>query len=58
MIMKTTIMTRGKVRNLIKRINEILAKRASNYIESVSKALYSDSDEIKYKNDKHRIFLK
>ena len=58
-IMKTRILFQIKVKNGINKINKLLAKVASGYIKSVSKTLYpSGSEEVKHKNDRHRIFHK
>ncbi|MBL0682900.1 hypothetical protein [Aquimarina mytili] len=40
-------------------ITRVLLKWASNYIKSMSKALYPPgSEEVKSKNDRHRVFYK
>ncbi len=51
--------TKVKKKRLKDLITRVLSKWASNYIESMSKALYpSDYGGVKSKNDIHRIFYK
>jgi len=39
-------------------LQHLLVKWASNYINSMTKTLYPDTDTVNSKNDKHRFFYK
>ncbi|WP_211074801.1 hypothetical protein [Aquimarina sp. MMG016] len=51
--------TKGKKKGLKLLLTKVLSKWASNYIRSMSKALFPPgSEEVQPKNDKHRILHK
>ncbi|WP_158597748.1 MULTISPECIES: hypothetical protein [Aquimarina] len=53
------IITKRKKKGLKLLITRMLSKWASNYIKAMSKALYpSETQGVKSKNDRHRIFYK
>ncbi len=51
--------TKRKLSNVKLLIGKVVSKWASDYINAMTKALYPpDTDGVKSKNDKHRIFHK
>lgn len=57
--MKRKILFQSKTTNLLKTVDEILERYILKYIKIMSKVLYSsNSEDVKHKNDKHRILHK